>query len=389
MNKIMSSLVATAVAFTLIGTGVPATANTVGKAAYDVSAYYRVDLGYMVGWKTPTNRVGITGYTVVSVPDNKTCVVRGATATTCTFPAATFGYSGIQKFVVRTTNGTAVVGTSVESNAVSAASIPVAPLAVGAEVVSDTAIRVAWVPSANTGGASLYGYKVTYWKSDRYGNPVNATKSEVVVSETSVLLESLDVSTMYIINVASCNAYGCNSADRWSYTATTPTTSAVTSIVLPKNVYGGSASTTCFDEIFDAVSGEIVSSGVVCGSVIADPTAYPVIDSTATAIVQSELATKFRQTASLSGFAKSYSIKSWAPAGGLSWFAHLRATSKSVTLGFTTDVVISSSTNLVCSVEGSKIVFKSPGTCSVSALVRGNSVFLDSPSVTARFIVTN
>jgi hypothetical protein len=245
------------------------------------------------------------------------------------------------------------------------------------------------VPSPNTGGAPLYGYKVTYWKSDGYGNPVNATKSEVVVSETSVSLEELDVSTMYIINVASCNAYGCNSADRWSYTASTPITDAVTSIKLPRNVYGGNASTTCFDEIFDAMSGEIVSSGVVCGSVVADPSTYPTIDPAATEIVQIDLPTKFRQTASLSGFSKSYSIKSWTPAGGVSWFAYLRATSKSVTLGFTTEVLIASSTPAVCSVDGPKIVFKSPGTCSVSAQVMGNDVFLDSPKTSARFIVTN
>ena len=385
----MSSLVATAVAFTLIGTGVPANANTADKAAYDVSAYYRVDLGYMVGWKTPSNRAGITGYTVVSVSDNKTCVVRGSTANSCTFRSSTFGYTGVQKFVVKTNSGASVLAVSEESNSITAASIPVSPLAMGAEVVSDTQIDVSWVPSAVTGGAPLYGYKVTYWKSNNFGSPINNTQREIIVSDTFVSLTDLDESTMYVINVASCNAYGCNSANRWSYTATTPITDAVTSIRLPGNFYGGTASTECFDQIFDATTGELTNSGTVCGSVVADPNTYPVIEPDATTISQPELATKFRQIASLAGFARAYSIKSWEPAGGLSWFAHLRSTTKSVTLGFTTEVSIASTTPAVCVVEGPKIVFKSPGICSVSATVMGNNVFLNSSRVTARITIVN
>jgi hypothetical protein len=385
-KKLSAAFVAIALTLGLsLQTGA-ASATTADKSVYDVSAYYQVNLGYMVGWKTPANRSGITGYTVTANPSGKTCVVRGAGTDVCTFPARVLGYTGAFNFTVATNFGSSVIATSDVSNSVTPASIPVAPLAMGAEVVSDTQIDVAWVPSANTGGAPLYGYTVTYWKSDLRGNPNNATKQELVVTDTSVSLTGLDSSTMYIINVASCNAYGCNSAHKWSYTPTTPITSAVTSIQLPRNIFGGTASTTCFESIYDAMNGES-STGAVCGSVIADPSTYPVVVAGATEIVQAELATKFAQRATLS-FGRSYSLRTWGPIG-ISWFAQLRATSKSVVAGFVTSVDIASSTPLVCEVVGSRVMLLSAGTCTISARVGGNSVFKDSNVATSRFIVSN
>lgn len=363
-----------------------ASATTADKSVYDVSAYYQVNLGYMVGWKTPANRSGITGYTVIANPSGKTCVVRGASRNICTFPARTLGYTGTFDFTVTTNFGSSVVATSNVSNSVTPASIPIAPLAVGAEVVTDTQIDVAWVPSANTGGAPLYGYTVTYWKSDLRGNPDNSTKQELVVSDTSVSLADLDSSTMYIINVAACNAFGCNSADRWSYTPTTPITNAVTSVRLPRNIYGGNASTNCFESIYDANNGES-STGSVCGSVVADPSTYPVVVPSATEVVQAELPTKFSQRATLF-LGRSYSLRTWGPIG-VSWFARLNAPSKSVVRGFTTPVTISSRTPSVCEVVGSRVMLLSTGTCTITARVGGNAVFRDSNTATTRFAVTN
>jgi len=362
-----------------------ASANT-NKAAYDVSAYYQVNLGYMVGWKTPTDKTGITGYTVTATPSGKTCVVRGANTNVCTFPANAIGFTGNHTFTVATNAGASVVATSVVSNSVTPASIPVAPLAMGAEVVSDTRIDVAWVPSPSTGGAPLYGYTVTYWKSDAFGNPNNATKVELLVTGTSVSLTGLDKSTMYIINVAACNAYGCNSADRWSYNATTPITTAVTSIRLPRNIYGGNASTTCFESIYDANSGES-STGVVCGSVVANPSTYPVVVPSATRIVLPELPTKFSQAARLS-FSRTYSLATWGPIG-ISWFANLNATSKSVVKGFVAPVTISSTTPNICDVAGERVIVKAVGNCTITAIVGGNGVFLTSNVATATFAVTS
>jgi hypothetical protein len=385
MKKMTSILTGLVLAFGLTITATPASANS--QAGYDVSAYYRADLGYMVGWKTPENKTGITGYTVIANPGGKTCVVRGSATNVCTYRASDLGYVNTYTFTVVTNNGSAVVATSAASNAITPASIPVAPLVATSQVASDTSIDVAWIPSSSTGGAPLYGYKITYWKSDNGGNPINSTKAELVVSNTYVTLTGLSPSTMYVINVASCNAYGCNSADRWSYTPTTPITSAVTNVKLPRVISGGSASTTCFESIFDANTGES-STGATCGAVVGNPSNYPVVIPSATQINDPVLPTKFANRAILSRFAPSYKLSVWAPIG-ISWFANLSATSKSVTQGFTTAVNIYSMTPAVCEVVGSKINLKTVGFCDISAVVEGNGTFLTSNVARARINVVN
>lgn len=383
MKKTVAVISALSLSLGLNLIGGAAHANS--SASFDVSAYYRVDLGYMVGWKTPTNKVGVTGYTVVASPGGKTCVVRGAASNACTYRASDLGYTNTYTFTVITNGGAG--GTSVASNAVTPTSIPVAPLVVTSQVASDTSIDVAWVPSSSTGGAPLYGYKITYWKSDNGGNPINSTKTELVVSETYTTLTGLSSSTMYIINVASCNAYGCNSADRWSYTPTTPITSAVTNVKLPRVISGGSASTTCFESIYDANSGES-STGATCGAIVGNPANYPVVVPSATQIIEPVLATKFAQRAALSRFSRDYKLSVWGPIG-ISWFANLTATSKSFTQGFTTPVSVTSSTPAVCEVLGERIVLKAVGSCTVNAVVEGNGIFLTSNVATAKFNVTN
>lgn len=383
MKKTTAVLSAITLSLGMLLSGAPAQAST--QEAYDVSAYYRADLGYKVGWKTPANKSGVTGYTVTANPGGQTCVVRSSRGTSCTFRSHVIGFTGTHDFTVTTNGRSGTLAVSAPSNAVTPASIPVSPLAIGAEVISDTQIDVAWVPSPVTGGVSLYGYTVTYWKSDLRGNPINDTRVDLTVTDTQVSLTGLDESTMYIINVASCNAYGCNSAHKWSYTPTTPITSAVTSIRLPRNIFGGTASTTCFESIYDAMNGES-STGTVCGNVVADPSTYPVVDPTATEIPQVELATKFSQRATLS-LRRSYSLNTWGPIG-ISWFASLRADSKSVVGGFSTPVNIWSRSTSVCEVVDSKIILLSTGTCTISAQVAGNSVFRDSNVATKRFRVT-
>lgn len=381
MKKVISVLTAVLLASSL---STPAEAAT-GQAVTGVSAYYRADLGYMVGWTVPANKSGITGYTVTSSPGGKTCKVTNALSNVCTFTGATIGFTGVYTFSVASNGISGVLGVSDASNAVTPASIALAPIVTSAVVASDTSIDVAWAPSPNTGGAPLYGYKLSYWKSDGVGTPINATKAEKLVTDTYTTLTGLSSSTMYIINVASCNAYGCNSADNWSYTATTPITSAVTSIVLPRVVSGGSASTTCFDSILDANLGETTTG--TCGSIVIDPATYPVVVPSATQLVLPNLPTKFAQKSAFTGFMASYSLTTWS-AVGLSWFAYLSASSKTPVLGFTTSVDISSSTPVVCSVVGPKIVFKSIGKCIVSATVAGNNVFLPSNTMTATLNVT-
>lgn len=375
MKRVFAAL---AVVPLFIGIASPAEAAIGSQSVSDVSAYYRVDLGYMVGWKTPADRSGVTGYVVTANPGGKTCAVSGATAKSCTFSTSTLGYSNQYTFTVATKKGSSLTSFSDASNAVSAASIALAPLTVVSKAVSPTKVDVAWVPNSNTGGAPLYGYKVTYWKSDTKGSPINSTKVESLVSDVTTSI-SVERGFMYIINVASCNAYGCSSADYWSYANT-----GATNVTLPRVISGGSASTTCFETIFDANAGETEIG--TCGSVVADPAKYPVVNPSATGL-SINLPTKFSQKATLS-LTRSYSLKTWGPIG-ISWFANLKATSKSVTLGFEATPVIWSTTPAVCEVAGEKILLKSVGSCSISAYVNGNGVFEPSSTVTQVVSVTN
>jgi hypothetical protein len=344
-----------------------------------VSAYYRVDLGYKVGWKAPSNTSGIAGYIVTAQPGGNTCVIARATAKECTFTTRALGFTRQYTFTVATIRNGVAVATSAPSNPVSAASIPVAPLALASNVVSNTQVDVAWIPSSNTGGAPLYGYTLTYWKSDTRGNPINSTKTELVLSETFTSL-SVEPGFMYIINVASCNAYGCSSAEKWSYANT-----GATNVVLPRVISGGTAATTCFESIYDANAGETELGS--CGSVVANPDTYPVIDSSATKL-NIQLETKFAQSASFGRFASSYSLATWGPIG-LSWFAFLNATSKSVANGFEVAPVVTSTTPTICEVVGPKIIFKSVGRCGLSAYVDGNGVFERSNTATTVLNITN
>lgn len=373
------TLVALATLSLTVGVFSPVAALGSSQAVSDVSAYYRVDLGYKVGWKAPSNVSGVSGYVVTAQPGGQTCVALRATAKECTFSTRVLGFTQQYTFTVATLKSGVAVATSAASNAISAASIPIAPLAVASNVVSNTQVDVAWIPSSNTGGAPLYGYKVTYWKSDTRGNPINATKVEAVISDTFTSL-SVDPGFMYIINVASCNAYGCNSADRWSYANT-----GATNVVLPRVISGGNASTICFESIYDANVGETELGS--CGSVTANPDTYPVVDSTATTL-NIQLATKFDQTASFSRFMRSYSLKTWGPIG-LAWFANFNATSKSVANGFEIPAVVTSTTPAVCEVVGPRVIFKAVGQCVLNGSVGGNSVWNPSNVATAVLAVTN
>lgn len=350
------------------------------------SAHYRADLGYLVGWTTPVNKTGITGYTVTATPSGKTCSVTGAATNICTFPNSALTYGSTYTFSV-VSNGVGVASTPAVSNAIKPASIPGAPVYVSSNVASDTQVDIAWVPSTSEGGAPLYGYKITYWKSDNSGTPINSTKLEKVVTTTNTSLTGLSPSTMYIVNVASCNAYGCNSANYWVYEPTTPLgTPSLLAVKLPTLLSGGSADTTCFDEILDASTGETTSS-TKCAGVVIDPATYPVIVPSATSITQEVLATKFSQRALLTGLTGLFSIATWSKAGGISWFSKLSAQTKSVVNGFTTPVSIVSTTPS-CTVVGSLIVLNSVGSCTINASVAGDNAFLASNTVTATFTIT-
>ena len=357
------------------------------RVASGVSAYYRADLGYMVGWTNPTDTKGVTGYTVTANPGGKTCLAGGATNNKCVFTNATLGYTNSYTFTV-VANSTAGIGQpSIQSNIIKAASIPFAPQKPLAHLKSNTEIDIAWVPNTNDGGAPLYGYKVNIWESQANGDP-GAVVANAISNDTTFSISALKESTLYIINVASCNAYGCNSADKWTYISTTGT-NGVSPISSPVFLSGGSPSTSCWNRTVDA--GEATSLGITinkniytCSAPFVDPANYPKIIPTATSL-PFVIQTKFSQSISFSGFAKTYSMSVWSAKGGNSWTAYLYASSKSPALGFTIAPTVTSLTPSFCQIQDKLVKFISPGTCTISASIGSDNIWNASKTISTSF----
>lgn len=354
-----------------------------------VSAYYRVDLGYLVGWTLPADTSKISGYIVTANPGGKTCTASGASNVKCVFSNTDLGFTNTYTFTVAAITAAGNGPASSPSNSVKAASIPVAPQNPLVKVISDTQIDIAWVPSPNDGGATLYGYRVWVWPSSPSGDPISAEAITQLVTKPNTTVKGLKPSTMYIVNVASCNAYGCNSADSWTYISTTGP-AGLSKIRPPRVINGGNASTTCWDRVLDggnasSTGATITKNNYKCAEPFVDPATYPKVDPSATTLATGDLPTKFAQSASFIGFSKTYSMKEWSKTGGTTWFAYFQAASKSVTLGFTIPPVITSNTPAVCSVDGQWIKFLAVGTCSVSGSVGGNNIWKPSGIATTTF----
>lgn len=355
-----------------------------------VSAYVRVDLGYMVGWTPPADTSKITGYTVTATPGNFTCVTRGTTSNKCVYPINQLGYKNTYTFTVVVNSANGNGSASAASNAVTYASIPYAPQVPLAKVMSDTALDIAWVPDPNDGGAPLYGYRVNVWESQANGDP-GAVAFDGIALKPNISVTGLKPSTLYVINVASCNAYGCNSADRWTYISTTGL-AGVSKIRPPRIISGGSASTTCWDRTIDAGNASsagvtITKSAYACSAPYVDPASYPKVVPGATQAILAPLPTRFAQNVSWGSWQKTYSMKTWSATGGNTWFAYFFASSKTPTLGFTIQPLIVSTTPTVCAVDGKWIKFLSPGDCILNGSVGGDFVWLPSGVATSRFTI--
>jgi hypothetical protein len=80
-------------------------------------------------------------------------------------------------------------------------------------------------------------------------------------------------------------------------------------------------------------------------------------------------------------------MKEWAASGGNNWYAYFSASSKSVTLGFTTAYTVVSITPTVCTVADCWVKFLAPGECVLNGSVAGNDIWLPSPVAVGRFTI--
>ncbi|CAN2188835.1 Fibronectin type III [Candidatus Nanopelagicaceae bacterium] len=355
-----------------------------------VSAFVRVDLGYMVGWTLPADTKGITGYTVTASGTSIKCVARGATAVQCVYPVAQLGYKNPYTFTVVANTAAGDGPASAPSNQIKYASIPWAPQQPLAKVTSDTSMDIAWVPDTNDGGVPLYGYHLNVWEMTPAGDP-GAVAYDGIELRTNKSVTGLKPSTMYVINIQSCNAYGCNSADNWTFISTTGPT-GLSKLRAPRIISGGSANTTCWDRVLDggnaaSTGATITKSAYKCTLPYVDPALYPKVVPGATQMVSAPLATRFAQNVSFFGFSKTYSMKEWAKTGGNNWFAYFSASSKTPVMGFTIEPTITSKTPAVCTIDGRWVKFLAPGECVLNGSVGGNFIWLPSGVATTKFTI--
>ena len=360
----------------------------------NVGSYFKVESGFMASWSLPENLKGINGYTVIASNGAK-CISNGASNNQCIFSNSVvpnpFKPFVPYTFVVVSNYTSGDSAPSAPSNPSAWNSAPGYPSPLLTKVVSDTQIDVEWVPSPSTGGLTNYGYRLTYWEVtlNAYGDPNNATRVDLLTSNTKASITGLKPSTWYVFGVAQCNTLGCSMSD-WNYVATTPKVGAVLTWRPPLMINGGNASTSCWDAVLNggtaAATGNFTKSVSKCGSTVIDPATYPKIDPTATVEQIPNLVNKFNQSIYLGGWQAKYSLATWAKIG-LTWSPYLSLSSKSVLRGFLIPPVVTSNTPDICSVTGPTINMLKVGTCTISASAPGNSIWLPTKTTTSSFAI--
>lgn len=161
-----------------------------------------------VKWDAPEDNGDskITGYTVTSKPESKTCTT-AANDRNCTVKDLTNGKS--YTFTVKATNGVGNSAPSAPSDPVAPATVPGAPRNITVAAF-DTKVRVSWTAPVDNGGAAVTGYTVT---SDPEGK-----KCETTGALTCDVMD-LTNGTGYTFTVKATNSAGKSAASAQSVLA--------------------------------------------------------------------------------------------------------------------------------------------------------------------------
>jgi hypothetical protein len=160
----------------------------------------------------------ITGYTVTSAPDGKTCTTAGSL--TCTVNSLTNGTS--YTFTVTATSSAGTGPASPPSAAVVPATVPGAPTGVAGTPGDETAL-VSWMAPASSGGKAITGYTVT---------SVPGGKTCTTSGALSCSVFGLTNGTAYTFSATATNPVGTGPASTASLSVTPMTVAGATYVVI-------------------------------------------------------------------------------------------------------------------------------------------------------------
>jgi len=377
------ALIAPLVANTATAATTPLTQVTGVSAAYDPK------VGFMVSWTPVSSTLAPTSYTVTANPGGATCVVR-ATTNQCIYSSSVvpnpMKVNTNYTFTVTVSSATGTSAASAPSNSVSMVGMPGYPAPVLSQTVSNTEIDLTWVPSANTDGAAVYGYKVYAWP---YYN--SSLQTVQLVTGTSAKFTGLTPSTWYEFAVSECNAFGCDASDPVDQ-YTTPFTTALSQTRPPAIISGGNASTTCWNAVLNGGSASTTATftkaAAQCPSIpLLDPSKYPVVDPSATNFPFPAPTNRFTNLSSLMLFmASPQSLAVWAKWGELMPIAPYF--NNYGVLNSQSVVTLASKTPAVCGISGQNVLLIAPGTCTLTAQTGGDTFYLPSAVTTGSFTIT-
>ena len=158
-----------------------------------------------VTWSAPiaTGGASITGYTVTATAPGETIAPISGSSTEATFSGLN---PGIYTFTVVATNSASLTSVASSSATYSLVVKPSAPT-LEAVVTGDRSLVVSWLPSANNGGTSLIGYRVTATTGSTSKSCSTDNVSNLAGGKFTCTVLGLENDSLYTLALVADNGY--------------------------------------------------------------------------------------------------------------------------------------------------------------------------------------